>query len=87
MDEQPRCGLCLQVQKPALRAKDTHSFSARTRTKAFDPQELEPHRAQRIIANRQSAHRTRVKRMQFVFELEKQASATRVPGSASYIVM
>mmetsp|Transcript_27986 Transcript_27986/g.51696 ORF Transcript_27986/g.51696 Transcript_27986/m.51696 type:complete len:844 (-) Transcript_27986:104-2635(-) len=47
----------------------------RTRSNALDPSQLDPKRAKRIIANRQSAHRSRMKKMQQMCELEQGVSS------------
>ncbi|GBF87777.1 hypothetical protein Rsub_00488 [Raphidocelis subcapitata] len=46
----------------------------RTRSNAFDTASLDPRRAARILANRQSAQRSRMKRLQHVHDLEAQAA-------------
>eukprot|EP00195_Chlamydomonas_chlamydogama_P014882 CAMPEP_0202908662 /NCGR_PEP_ID=MMETSP1392-20130828/46796_1 /ASSEMBLY_ACC=CAM_ASM_000868 /TAXON_ID=225041 /ORGANISM="Chlamydomonas chlamydogama, Strain SAG 11-48b" /LENGTH=553 /DNA_ID=CAMNT_0049598099 /DNA_START=142 /DNA_END=1803 /DNA_ORIENTATION=- len=51
--------------------KPAPNFATQTRANAFDPKQLEPKRAKRIIANRQSAHRSRMKKMVYVHTLEK----------------
>lgn len=45
------------------------------RTNVLDMTKLDPKRARRILANRQSAQRSRMKRLQFIHELEKQMNS------------
>ena len=58
----------LQKLKPS--DKPVQAFAKQTRANAFDPQDLDPKRARRIIANRQSAHKSRMKKLSQVQELE-----------------
>jgi hypothetical protein len=46
-----------------------------TRTNALDTTTLDPRRAKRILANRQSAQRSRMKRLQYIHDLEGRSSA------------
>lgn len=46
------------------------NFTTQTRSNALDPAQLDPKRAKRIIANRQSAYRSRMKKLQYIHELE-----------------
>lgn len=46
------------------------NFAKQTRSNALDPAQLDPKRAKRIIANRQSAHKSRMKKLQYIHELE-----------------
>lgn len=50
---------------------------SQTRTNALDTSQLDPRRAKRILANRQSAQRSRMKRLQYIHDLENR-SATAV---------
>lgn len=43
--------------------KPAHEFATQTRGNALDPARLEPKRARRIIANRQAAHKSRLKKL------------------------
>lgn len=61
----------LGVEKPLP------NFATQTRANAFDPSQLDPKRAKRIIANRQSAHRSRVKKLQQVHGMEQDLSDLR----------
>ncbi|WIA19924.1 hypothetical protein OEZ85_005814 [Tetradesmus obliquus] len=46
-----------------------------TRTNALDTTSLDPRRAKRILANRQSAQRSRMKRLQYIHDLEGRSAA------------
>jgi hypothetical protein len=46
-----------------------------TRTNALDTTTLDPRRAKRILANRQSAQRSRMKRLQYIHDLEGRSAA------------
>eukprot|EP00879_Flechtneria_rotunda_P004732 GHRR01005000.1.p1 GENE.GHRR01005000.1~~GHRR01005000.1.p1 ORF type:complete len:329 (+),score=139.59 GHRR01005000.1:63-989(+) len=46
-----------------------------TRANALDTSSLDPRRARRILANRQSAQRSRMKRLQYIHDLENKAAA------------
>lgn len=48
------------------------AFAKQTRANAFDPNALDPKRARRIIANRQSAHKSRMKKLSHVQTLENE---------------
>eukprot|EP00878_Enallax_costatus_P037342 GHUV01042167.1.p2 GENE.GHUV01042167.1~~GHUV01042167.1.p2 ORF type:complete len:173 (+),score=47.48 GHUV01042167.1:1221-1739(+) len=50
--------------------------AAQTRANALDPATLDPRRAKRILANRQSAQRSRMKRLQYIHDLENRSAAT-----------
>ncbi|GAX76568.1 hypothetical protein CEUSTIGMA_g4014.t1 [Chlamydomonas eustigma] len=52
--------------------KPADAFATQTRANALDPQQLDPKRARRIIANRQSAHKSRMKKLEHVQALEKE---------------
>ena len=56
--------------------------STRTRSNAFDTASMDPRRAKRILANRQSAQRSRMKRLQHVHDLE-----ARVAGLMGQVVL
>jgi hypothetical protein len=45
-----------------------------TRSNALDTTQLDPRKAKRILANRQSAQRSRMKRLQYINELEGRKS-------------
>ncbi|GIL64200.1 hypothetical protein Vafri_18172, partial [Volvox africanus] len=57
--------------------KPLSEFAGQTRANALDPSQLDPKRAKRIIANRQSAHRSRMKKLQVINDLEQQVAAAR----------
>ena len=63
--------------------KPLAEFAGQTRANALDPSQLDPKRAKRIIANRQSAHRSRMKKLQVINELEQQLTAARAATDAS----
>lgn len=50
--------------------------ASQTRANALDPSTLDPRRAKRILANRQSAQRSRMKRLQYIHDLENRSAAT-----------
>lgn len=50
-------------QKHVPAVKPAHEFATQTRGNALDPARLEPKRARRIIANRQAAHKSRLKKL------------------------
>eukprot|EP00898_Chlorokybus_atmophyticus_P008977 jgi/Chlat1/9080/Chrsp96S08372 len=59
----------MYASDPALLAAATSSG------KAQDPNLLDPKRAKRILANRQSAQRSRMRKLQYISELEKRVAA------------
>ncbi|GIM11517.1 hypothetical protein Vretimale_14991 [Volvox reticuliferus] len=62
---------------PVLVDKPLSEFAGQTRANALDPSQLDPKRAKRIIANRQSAHRSRMKKLQVIQDLEQQVTAAK----------
>ena len=65
----------MQKQKPCNKPVD--AFAKQTRANAFDPNQLDPIRAKRIISNRQSAHKSRQKKLGQVQTLEAEIQAAR----------
>lgn len=59
-------------KKPLPSQKSAHEFATQTRANALDPAQLDPKRARRIIANRQSAHKSRLKKLNQIHTLEKE---------------
>lgn len=49
-----------------------------TRANALDTSALDPRRARRILANRQSAQRSRMKRLKYIHDLEGRVGAAQV---------
>lgn len=68
----------LSAAAAAAGAKAPQSFGGQTRANALDPAQLDPKRAKRIIANRQSAHRSRMKKLQAIHGLEEQVTQARL---------
>jgi hypothetical protein len=54
---------------------DSGGGGTQTRTNALDTTTLDPRRAKRILANRQSAQRSRMKRLQYIHDLEGRSAA------------
>ncbi|GLC46932.1 hypothetical protein PLESTM_001946700 [Pleodorina starrii] len=69
--------------QPLVVDKPLSEFVGQTRANALDPSQLDPKRAKRIIANRQSAHRSRMKKLQVIHELEQQVAAARAGAEAA----
>lgn len=65
----------LQLEQQG-RSSRRQQQSGQTRANALDPSTLDPRRAKRILANRQSAQRSRMKRLQYIHDLENRSAAT-----------
>eukprot|EP00798_Chlamydomonas_sp_ICE-L_P015454 gene15454-21540_t len=70
LDGEPHTGFSKTMKDGLATEKPLPNFATQTRANAFDPSQLDPKRAKRIIANRQSAHRSRVKKLQLVHAME-----------------
>lgn len=66
----------LQQRPRARSTRRQQQAAGQTRANALDPTTLDPRRAKRILANRQSAQRSRMKRLQYIHDLENRSAAT-----------
>jgi hypothetical protein len=61
----------------STRVKLAPKHGASSKSSAFDPSQLDPKRAKRILANRQSAARSRMKRLQLMHDLDLQVEGLK----------
>lgn len=73
--------------------EDEAGIAWRSRSNALDVSKLSPRRAKRIVANRQAAHRSRMKKMKYTSSMEQmvaqlqeenRAVAERITGTQRY---